>query len=211
MKTLLIWGSGGHGRVVLDVARAMRCFEEIVFYDNGPDKPDSLQGVPILSGRVGEVRPPATTGFLIAIGSNRIRSERYAEAVAAGFTPVACVHPSAVVSPTATIGGGTVVMPNAVIQNNAVIGVNCIINTAAIVEHDCVVGDHAHLSPTVALGGGASVGAFAHMGIGAVAIPGTKIGEGTVVGAGGVVIRDIPAHVTVAGVPAEVITSRNSR
>lgn len=211
MRTLLIWGCGGHGRVVLDVARAMGNFEEIVFYDDSPAKSDTIQGVTVLSGQVGDARPAVSTGFIIAIGSNRVRSERFAEAVAAGYTPVACIHPSAVISPSAVIGAGTVVMPRAVVQNSAVVGANCIINTAVIVEHDCVIGEHAHLSPSAALGGGVTVGSFVHMGIGAIAIPRTKIGEGVVVGAGGVVIRDIPAHVTVAGVPAKVITSRNAR
>lgn len=32
-----------------------------------------------------------------------------------------------------------------------------------------------------------------------------EIGEGAKVGAGSVVMKDVPAHVTVAGVPAEIV------
>jgi acetyltransferase-like isoleucine patch superfamily enzyme len=67
-----------------------------------------------------------------------------------------------------------------------------------------VVGDHSHLSPATTLGGAVRVGEFVHMGIGAIAIPGVIIGDRSVVGAGGVVIREVRADATAVGVPARV-------
>jgi acetyltransferase-like isoleucine patch superfamily enzyme len=46
---------------------------------------------------------------------------------------------------------------------------------------------------------------LAFLGIGAKVIPGVKIGAGTTVGAGAVVIEDLPENVTAVGVPARVI------
>jgi len=43
------------------------------------------------------------------------------------------------------------------------------------------------------------VGEYAHMGIGSMAIPGAKIGDGAIVGAGGVVLGSVPANTTVVG------------
>ena len=42
----------------------------------------------------------------------------------------------------------------------------------------------------------------------AILVPGVRIGRGTVVGAGAVVTKDLPAHVVAGGVPARVIRER---
>ena len=77
-----------------------------------------------------------------------------------------------------------------------------ILNTGCVVEHDCRVDDFAHLSPNGALGGGAEIGPRTHLGLGAVVLPLVKVGADVRVGAGAVVTRDVPAGVTVVGIPA---------
>tara|TARA_B100000686_G_C16774008_1_gene967162 strand:- start:570 stop:1112 length:543 start_codon:yes stop_codon:yes gene_type:complete len=47
------------------------------------------------------------------------------------------------------------------------------------------------------------------IGIGAIVLPGVTIGEGSQVGAGAVVTKDIPPFAVVAGVPATLIRMRN--
>jgi sugar O-acyltransferase (sialic acid O-acetyltransferase NeuD family) len=200
---LLLWGAGGHAKVVLDIALAMRAFTDICFADDSPEKQGhSFRGLPVISG---SRLSGWSGGFLIAIGDNRIRAARYRAAAAAGLSAVTLVHPSAIISPSAAIGEGTVVMPGAVINADARVGSNCIINTGSVVEHECIVGDHAHIAPRVALGGAVKVGDFALIGSGAVALPGAFIGESAIVGAGAVVLEGAPAWATVAGVPAKIV------
>jgi UDP-3-O-[3-hydroxymyristoyl] glucosamine N-acyltransferase len=57
------------------------------------------------------------------------------------------IHPSAVVSPSATIEWGAQIMAGAIIQAGAKIGKHAIINTGAQVDHGCVIGDFAHICP----------------------------------------------------------------
>jgi acetyltransferase EpsM len=195
MRGLVIWGCGGHARVVLDAARAMNIFDQTAFHDDDPAT---------ATASIAQLSEAGFEEFIIAIGKNSVRALRFDEALRSGLRPAICVHPTAWISPDALIGDGTVVMARAVVQSNARIGKNCIINTGAIVEHDCVIGDHTHLSPSVTLGGTVSIGQYVHMGIGAIALPGSRIGDRSVIGAGAVVLREIPEDVTAVGVPARI-------
>ena len=202
---LLIWGAGGHGKVVLDTARSTGRFERIVFLDDDSVKAGHTYcDCPLISGPE-ELHRFAGGAFIVAIGDNRTRARCFGSALENGLLPTALVHTTAVIASSASIGRGTVVMPGVIVNAGAVIGENCIINTGAIVEHDCRIANHVHISPRVVLGGGVCVGPLAHIGIGAVVLPDATVGEESIVGAGAVVLREAPAHCTSVGVPAKAL------
>jgi acetyltransferase EpsM len=202
MKRLVIWGAGGHGKVVRDVGRRMGRYRDIWFVDDDP----SMAGQVVCSCRVEstaeELLVEADLEMVVAIGVNRVRAVSYLKAQAWQVHFATLVHSAAVVDDSSEIGCGTVVMAGAIINAQTRIGVNCIINTGAIVEHDCLIADHCHISPRVVLGGEVVVGHYAHIGIGAVVLPRVEIGEGAIVGAGAVVIHSVEPYETVVGVPA---------
>lgn len=203
---LVIWGAGGHGKVVLDVARSTRCFERIVFLDDDSGRVGlTFCDCPVIGGPQ-ELCRLSGTAFVVAVGDNRTRARCFSRALDHGLLPATLVHPTAVVSSSAEIGAGTVVMPGVIVNAGAAIGENCIANSGAIVEHDCSIGAHVHLSPRVVLGGGVVVEQLAHVGIGAIILPGTIVGEESIVGAGAVVLQEAPARCTVVGVPARILS-----
>jgi acetyltransferase-like isoleucine patch superfamily enzyme len=55
--------------------------------------------------------------------------------------------------------------------------------------------------------GGAVVRRLARIGANATILPGLTIGEGALIGAGSVVVHDVPAGAVVAGNPAQVINT----
>ena len=145
--------------------------------------------------------------MIVSIGVNRIRKmivERL-KANNSAIEFISAIHPSAVISPSAKIGEGTVVMAGAVINADAVIGNHCIVNTGETVDHDCVVEDYCHVAPGVHISGGTHVGEGTWVGVGSSVIQCLNIGKNCMIGAGSVVVKDIPDNVTVYGCPAKVI------
>ncbi len=207
-KPLLIWGAGGHAKVVADVARASG-WEVIGFLEETPHRHGhGFYGASILGGS--EVlhtvdRHPCREVF-IAIGDNVARDRCLDVAIRAGYSVPILIHPTATISPTAKLASGTVVMAGAVVQSDTEIGAGAIINTGASVDHDGVLGRCVHLGPGVRLTGQVQIGDLTMGGAGAVVIPGVRIGQRCLIGAGAVVIFDIPDGQTAVGVPARLIS-----
>jgi sugar O-acyltransferase (sialic acid O-acetyltransferase NeuD family) len=172
------------------------------FVDDDPQ----LDGKQVLKWRVlgGRECVPSGASVALGIGSNEARQAVMAEADARGWNLPVLVHPSAVLSPSAEIGAGTVVMAQTVVTSRTKIGRGCILNTACSVDHDCVVGDLAHIAPGTRVGGGVAVGSGALVGIGSSVRPYLEIGQNAVIGAGAVVVRDIPDSAVAYGNPARV-------
>ena len=139
---LLILGAGGYGKTVADVAKQLGSFEKIAFLDDG------RTGGGIL-GRCEEYPMfcDENTAVYPAFGNNDLRMEWLEVLAEEGIQVPTLVHPSAYVSPTATLGEGTVVLPMAVVNTGVTVGDGCIINIGALVDHDTVIEDGVHLAP----------------------------------------------------------------
>jgi len=55
------------------------------------------------------------------------------------------------------------------------------------------------------IGGGVVIGDCCLIGSGATILPKVHVGKNSIVGAGAVVLKDVPEHVVVAGNPAKII------
>ena len=215
-EQVLIWGAGGHGKVVADLIRATG--HSVAGY---ADADHAKWGATVEPGGAtvviseadlvqlldkGASLPCRATAIALALGDNQTRL-RSATRAARTLMP-ALVHPSATVSESAQLGAGTVVFAGAIVNAAATIGSAAIINSAAVVEHDCSVGDGAHVAPGAVLTGGVHVGRATLVGARSVVLPGVTIDADVVVGAGAVVAGDVQAGVVVAGVPARVLRQR---
>ncbi len=184
-----LYGASGHAKVIIDILNICNVEISEIFDDNKSIV--ELHGI-----RVSQPRK-TNEELIISIGNNKIRQEIVNKNLANKYG--IAIHPSAIVSPYAEIGEGTVVMQGAIIQAGARIGRHCIINTGAKVDHDCVIEDFAHISPNATLCGNAQIGEGTQIGVGSAVVPGIKIGRWSLICAGSVVTTNIPDKCVAAG------------
>ena len=209
MVRVLILGAGGHAQVVADILlrahQAGASAYPIGFLDDNP----ALIGITIMGlrvlGTVAQLDEFDHDAVIVAIGDNCTRARLFKSVQARGEQIVNAVHPAAVLAPDVRLGRGVMICAGVVINIGTVIGDNVILNTGCTVDHHNLIGNHAHIAPGVHLGGNVTIGEGTLVGIGAVALPQRAVGAWSVIGAGSVVTKDIPAYATAVGVPARVV------
>jgi sugar O-acyltransferase (sialic acid O-acetyltransferase NeuD family) len=198
----IIYGAGGHGKVVLDIATRVG-IRSCVVVDDQPEN-TVLAGFKVTCTVDVDWTDMHRFDFLVSIGDNATRERIFLDLRARGGAPRSLIHPFSAISSQAILGQAVLVCAGSIVNPGAILGDNCIVNTSASVDHDCVVGEHSHICPGVRLAGNVSIGARSIIGIGASVLPGVRIGEGCTIGAGSVVNRDMPPHVVAFGVPARI-------
>lgn len=210
---IIIIGSSGHAKVVVDVVEQEKKYEIVGIIDQAQVERKDVLGYPI----IGEVKDLAKrikekniSGGIIGIGDNFIRSKVVQEVKASlpEFPFVCAIHPTAFLGKGAKVGVGSVLMAGAKVNPDSRIGAFCILNTNSSLDHDSQMGDYSSLAPNVATGGNVSIGSYSAIGIGAAIIHGCKVGFHSVVGAGSTVLKDIGNYEISYGTPAKFIRTR---
>jgi len=194
---IILLGGGQHAHVVLDCLLSQHA-DVIALFDT--QYQGDLFGIPQRGEYDPEFEPTAFS--VVAIGENATR-KRVAAQTKHLF--VNAIHSSVILSQHCKMGIGNMILHGAIIQAMASIGNHTIINTGTQVDHHCIIEDFVHLAPGVILCGNVRVGEGTLVGAGTTIIPGKKIGRWATIGAGAVVIDDIPDYAVAVGNPAKVI------
>jgi acetyltransferase EpsM len=115
------------------------------------------------------------------------------------------IHPSAVISPSASIGPGCIVFPLVVVGALSRIGEGTVLNRGSLVGHHTEIGAYSFLGPGANVCGKVELGEQVHVGPGAVVRDRLRVGDHAVVGMGAVAVKDVEAGTTVLGVPARPV------
>jgi sugar O-acyltransferase (sialic acid O-acetyltransferase NeuD family) len=199
MKRIAIVGAGGNARELADMLRDLSEFQVLGFLTNMHGKYDS----PVL-GDFGWPTTHSIDGLAMAIG-DPVSKFRVAQELCERYPHIdwpIIVHPSAHVGSSVTLERGVIVCIGAVATVEITIGEFSQLNYGCTVGHEARVGPACLINPGANISGGVELGRSVLVGTGSQVLQYVKVGDEARIGAGAVVTKDVPAGVTVVGVPA---------
>lgn len=208
MKDIVIIGAGGFGREVAwligDINKKNPEWNIVGFVDDT----ESFKGTVINGYRVvGNTSWLKEQNLFVvnAIGDSIGRKKVMEKLDGSKNQYPVLIHPSVICSESVKIGEGSIICAGNIITVNIDIGKHVIINLDCTIGHDANIGDYTTILPGVNVSGFVKTEECVSIGTGSAIIQGLNIGKNTVIGAGAVVVKDLPANCTAVGSPAKPI------
>ena len=207
LKDLYIIGAGGFGREVAWLVRRINelspTWNLVGFIDDDVRKHRTLEdGYPVVGGTELLGSRTEDTYVVCAVGSAHIR--KLIVDKLKGYSNIkyaTLIDPSVIISDRVKIGEGSIICAGTIVTVDVVLGKHVIINLDCTVGHDAVIGNFVTMYPSVNVSGMVRVGECVELGTGMQVIQGKKIVENAIIGAGGVVVKDILDEGTYVGIP----------
>lgn len=206
MKKLILFGSGGHAKVVASIAEEYKDIK-LEYVVSKEIKLFSNKKLKIISDDnyiFKNYEKFKEYFFFVGIGDNKIRKRIQELLILNKFKILTIISKKAHIHKSVKIGVGSVIMPGVVIEPDARIGDGVIINTGATLDHDCVIDNFVHIAPGCNLAGNVIIKKGVFLGVGTKVIPKIIIGKWVVAGAGSVIVDDINDFSFGYGVPYKV-------
>ena len=211
MNDLIIIGARGFGREVAwaveRINKVNPTWNLLGFIDDSEDIQGTVINGYTVLGKTFDVKRYSNAYFVCAVGSSKIREQIINRVIEINpdikFGTV--IDPSVEMSSLVNVGEGTIICAHSILTVNIDIGSHVIINLDCTVGHDAVLHDFVTLYPSVNVSGITDIGHAVELGTGMQIIQGKKVGDYSIVGAGAVVVKDIPAKCTAVGSPAKPI------
>ena len=210
---LAIYGTGGLGKEVMDIAvRRNSLFAEWsdIWFINDFREEGELHGARCVHFET-LLKHKADFSCVVGVGEPSDREKLFGKLQKNRVAVAGLVDPSAIVSPSAKVGEGSIICEYTVVHANAVVGRNCLIQPFAAVAHDVHVGDHSVLSSFCVVGGSSVFGIRAFAGMHSSVKEKLTIGDDVIIAMGAVVFQNLPDGVTVIGNPARITRGREDR
>lgn len=205
MRDIVIVGAGGSGKEILPYAKdfcaATSGYRIKGFVDSDPLRHGTdYCGIPVIGSDEGCAIGAADV-FLLALGTPEGRKRAVAVLQERGAAFLTLVHPLACVAPSAEVRTGSVIYPFAYLGPDAVVDEFVLVNHYASCGHDVRVGRYAVLGPYACMNGHVTIEDEVFLGTHTTVTVGKRVGRGSTVAAGGVVVQDVPPGVLAAGNP----------
>ena len=153
MKTLCIYGCGGLGREIADLAFNMREWKKIIFVDDYiKDQVVDEVLVSTFEDTISKL-DRSKISFIVATGDPASRQLLYNKLEKNNLEYISIMYPGFNLSRFSSVNCGTIIHMGAIITVNVHIGKGCLINKHTVIGHDVTVGDYSVISPNVSIGG----------------------------------------------------------
>ena len=214
MNKIAIYGGGGFGREVKmlidQINKNDRKYDFIGYFDDGVPKDKIIDGSKFLGG-INELNTYSDKLLLVvSIADPKIKLKIIESINNFNISFPILIHPSCIIGDNfIKIGEGSIICASNIITVNVEIGKHVILNLSCTVGHDTKIGSYSSFMPSVNISGEVVIGDQVYCGTAVKIINQVKIGEGTIVGAGALVHKDLPPHCTAVGFPAKPIKYHN--
>ncbi|MBI1184761.1 transferase [bacterium] len=208
---ILIIGAGGFGREILAWLRSYPASIQISqeewsfggFLDDNPNALDSYDIEGAVIGKPLDFDYQASDRLICAIADPEAKLKicRQIQANNGQFINMIC--DTKTLERQNKLGIGIIMVPGATITSHVALGNFVTLNVYATVGHDAVVGDGCTLNGHTDVTGGVILHEGVFMGTHASVIPSIEVGAYARIGAGSVVVQNVPPYTTVMGVPAK--------
>lgn len=211
MKDIIIFGAGGFGREVAWLIERINKVEPTWNILGFMDDNDEIQGQVIngykVIGKSESINDYPDSYYVCTIGASKVREKIITKlkSINPDIRFATLIDPTVEMSELVEIGEGSIICAQTIITVNITIGEHVIINLDCTIGHDSVLSDYVTLYPSVNVSGMTKIGYASELGTGMQIIQGKCVGERSIVGAGAVVVDDIPSDCTAVGCPARVI------
>lgn len=217
MKSIVIVGAGGFGREVIEIFKDQNKKEKkwniLGFIDDDKDlRGKIINNYPVLGGLEWiEKNNNENLGCVCAVGKPKMRKKVVENFKRMGVNFYNAIHPSVIMSEFIELGNDVIICAGTILTVNIKIGNHVIINLNCTIGHDAIIDDYCTLNPTVKVNGYNHLSEGVYVGTGATFIHEVSVGSWSTIGAGSVVIQDIPEDVIAVGIPAKVIKYKEKR
>lgn len=211
MKDLLIIGASGFGRevawLVERINKQNKTWNLLGFIDdNAENHGNVVNGYPVLGG-CEKIAEYSDVSVVCAVGAAKTREViiNKVQKIAPNAEFAVLIDPKVEMSELVEIGEGSIVCAGTILTVNITLGKHVIVNLDCTIGHDAVLHDYVTLYPSVNVSGCTDLGYGCELGTGCQIIQGKTVGEHSIVGAGAVIVKDIPEKCTAVGSPAKPI------
>ena len=208
-ENIVIVGAGGVGRetslIIQQINELKSTWNLIGFIDDDVNSwGNVINGHPVIGGMDSLEKLSLDTYVVVAIANYKVK-KRIVNKINNRFKFATIVHPRVWLHDYMTLGEGTIIYEGAILTTNIKVGNHVIISPKCGIGHDSIIKDYVSLLWNVNISGNDIIEEGVMMGSASTVIQGKRIGKGSTVGAGAVVIDNIDSYSTVVGVPAKVI------